>query len=235
MELPPCYICQRKGRVSLCNNKICNKAYHLRCLKLKERPDSKKFVCPWHYCNVCSKRTIRCCVKCLNSFCPSHSEGNVRYDNLMGFVCHTHDPTNATSQAVNVTIRKRRSNNVTDEAQVSSTTTDNDDIDAETDSLTCRKSRKSKKTVVEEDENIDFDISESCTSSPLKGTDDDSQDETVSSATVSDFEEEIRPKRKKKQIKKLRSKKRKLKFSNRKTITANSVNDTTESNLNVDM
>ncbi|XP_072378202.1 uncharacterized protein [Diabrotica undecimpunctata] len=235
MELPPCYICQRKGRVSLCNNKICNKAYHLRCLKLKERPDSKKFVCPWHYCNVCSKRTIRCCVKCLNSFCPSHSEGNVRYDNLMGFVCHTHDPTNATSQAVNVTIRKRRSNNVTDEAQVSSTTTDNDDIDAEADSLTCRKSRKSKKTVVEEDENIDFDISESCTSSPLKGTDDDSQDETVSSATVSDFEEEIRPKRKKKQIKKLRSKKRKLKFSNRKTITANSVNDTTESNLNVDM
>ncbi|XP_028134400.2 uncharacterized protein LOC114329479 isoform X1 [Diabrotica virgifera virgifera] len=239
MELPPCYICQRKGRVSLCNNKICNKAYHLRCLKLKERPDSKKFVCPWHYCNVCSKRTIRCCVKCLNSFCPSHSEGNVRYDNLMGFVCHTHDPTNATSQAVNVTVRKRRSNNVTDEAQVSSTTTDNDDFDTEADSSTCRKSRKSKKTV-EEDENIDFDISESCTSSPLKGADDESQDETVSSATVSDFEEEIRPKRKKKQIKKLRSKKRKLKFSNRKTInrntiTANSVNDTTESNLNVDM
>ncbi|CAG9828925.1 unnamed protein product [Diabrotica balteata] len=187
MELPPCYICQRKGRVSLCNNKICNKAYHLRCLKLKERPDSKKFVCPWHYCNVCSKRTIRCCVKCLNSFCPSHSEGNVRYDNLMGFVCHTHDPTNATSHAVNVTIRKRRSNNVTDEAQVSSTTTDNDDIDAEADSLTCRKSRKSKKTVAEEDEDIDFDISESCTSSPLKGIDDDSQDETVSSATVSDL------------------------------------------------
>lgn len=37
--LPPCFICQKKGNVGLCNNKICNKAYHLRCLKLDEWPE----------------------------------------------------------------------------------------------------------------------------------------------------------------------------------------------------
>lgn len=49
-------------------------------------------MCQWHNCNICSKRTIRCCVRCVNSFCPPHSEGNVRYDKLLGFVCAEHDP-----------------------------------------------------------------------------------------------------------------------------------------------
>lgn len=112
--LPPCFICQRKGtNVGLCNNKVCNKAYHLRCLNMLEWPEGKilfflhflsllfylcfvfvgnTFICPRHNCNICEKRTIRCCVKCVNSFCPSHSDGNIRYDNLLGFVCSSHDP-----------------------------------------------------------------------------------------------------------------------------------------------
>lgn len=112
--LPPCFVCGKKGLVITCNNKVCNKTYHIKCLNTVEPIEGKstflynifltenklffplflgnKFTCPWHNCNVCSKRTIRCCVRCTNSYCPSHSDGNIRYDNLLGFVCTTHDP-----------------------------------------------------------------------------------------------------------------------------------------------
>ncbi|CAH1155865.1 unnamed protein product [Phaedon cochleariae] len=131
LALPPCFICKRRGDVGACNNKMCNKAYHLKCLNLTEWPEGSKFACPWHNCNTCSKRTIRCCVKCLNSFCPTHSEGNVRYDNLLGFVCNYHDP----SKPGNEKISSRKKHKViNDEMAVSSTTqddflyTDSDDI-----------------------------------------------------------------------------------------------------------
>lgn len=93
-----------------CHNKICNNYYHLKCVALREWPDGNSFciinlmgfciicifigkwVCPWHNCNICGKRTIRCCVKCLNSYCPAHSEGFIRHDRLLGFICFEHDP-----------------------------------------------------------------------------------------------------------------------------------------------
>ncbi|CAH0555529.1 unnamed protein product [Brassicogethes aeneus] len=89
----PCFICGKKGLVEACNNKICTKSYHLKCVKLDAWPDGNKFICPWHNCKVCTKRTIRCCVQCINSYCPQHSEGNIRHDNLLGFICSDHDPT----------------------------------------------------------------------------------------------------------------------------------------------
>lgn len=104
----PCFVCGEHGDVGSCHNKNCNKFYHLKCVDLTVWPEGEfknlrnilfivtyyvgKWICSWHSCNVCSKRTIRCCVKCINSFCPVHSEGNIRHDNLMGFVCSKHDP-----------------------------------------------------------------------------------------------------------------------------------------------
>lgn len=94
-----------------CHNKVCNNYYHLECVALREWPDGTirfflylniffnelyvflgKWICPWHNCNICAKRTIRCCVKCLNSYCPEHSEGYIRHDRALGFVCFEHDP-----------------------------------------------------------------------------------------------------------------------------------------------
>ncbi|KAL1490292.1 hypothetical protein ABEB36_013009 [Hypothenemus hampei] len=93
VDLPLCFVCNKKNSVVVCSNKFCNKAYHLDCLDLKQMPsDVHKFVCSRHNCNICSHRTIRCCVKCINSFCPSHSAGNVRYDDNLGFICWLHDP-----------------------------------------------------------------------------------------------------------------------------------------------
>ncbi|XP_056637531.1 uncharacterized protein LOC130445723 [Diorhabda sublineata] len=191
LVLPPCYLCEKRGKVSLCNNKICNKAYHLSCLKL-EVSEGKKFICPWHYCNVCSKRTIRCCVKCLNSFCPSHSEGNVRYDKLLGFVCSKHDSMNVEDRCN--TVKRKRNHPITDEDVVTSTTNDNDD-----DVSLLQRMKQSKKNKVEEGNN----------DSVIRET----RNETVSSATETDFEGKFKLKRKKKTLRDKRLEK----------ITANSV------------
>ncbi|KAJ8980552.1 hypothetical protein NQ317_001059 [Molorchus minor] len=123
--LPPCFVCGRKGNVGSCNNKVCNKAYHLKCLTMTHWPEGNKFVCPWHSCNICSKRTIRCCIKCISSFCPSHSEGNIRYDNLLGFVCQIHDPVFLDAHRVK---RKRKNLSiVTKEKETLSTIPDDED------------------------------------------------------------------------------------------------------------
>ncbi|KAJ4450759.1 hypothetical protein ANN_02189 [Periplaneta americana] len=51
---------------------------------------ARKWLCPWHRCNVCHKRTIRRCNYCPNSFCPIHAEGNIGL-HTHGFVCSKHD------------------------------------------------------------------------------------------------------------------------------------------------
>ncbi|VEN39926.1 unnamed protein product [Callosobruchus maculatus] len=88
----PCFICSRTGNVITCNNKMCNKVYHKKCLKLDiNNFDASRFVCPWHNCDICSKRTIRCCVKCIRSYCPQHSDGRIRHDGTAGYICYKHD------------------------------------------------------------------------------------------------------------------------------------------------
>ncbi|KAF5304180.1 hypothetical protein FQR65_LT08074 [Abscondita terminalis] len=121
----PCFICGKNGEVGSCHNKICTKFYHLECVNLESWPEGK-WVCPWHNCNVCTKRTIRCCVKCTNSYCPVHSEGNVRYDKLLGFVCFEHDSTKEAQQPEQITrkVSKFKCTNVTEETDVTSTTCD---------------------------------------------------------------------------------------------------------------
>jgi len=50
-----------------------------------------KWLCPWHRCNECNKRTIRRCGFCPNSFCPQHADGNIRVHPSVGLVCQEHD------------------------------------------------------------------------------------------------------------------------------------------------
>lgn len=38
---PPCFVCGKKKSNVTCNNKFCNKGYHLKCLELTEMPDGK--------------------------------------------------------------------------------------------------------------------------------------------------------------------------------------------------
>ncbi|KAK4875319.1 hypothetical protein RN001_011741 [Aquatica leii] len=129
----PCFLCGKEGEVGPCHNKICTKFYHLQCVNLESWPEGK-WVCPWHSCNVCSKRTIRCCVRCTNSYCPVHSEGNVRYDKLLGFVCSEHDATKEAQEPeqMNQSINKFKCVDVTEETDVTSTTCDEIEFEPET-------------------------------------------------------------------------------------------------------
>ncbi|XP_060527554.1 histone-lysine N-methyltransferase NSD2 isoform X2 [Cylas formicarius] len=97
--LPACFICGKDKSDLACRHKSCDKAYHLDCLDLTNRTEGSRFICPRHNCNMCAKRTMRFCVKCINSYCPSHSDGNVRYDKLLGFICKFHDPKKVISEA----------------------------------------------------------------------------------------------------------------------------------------
>ncbi|KAG5889203.1 hypothetical protein JTB14_033281 [Gonioctena quinquepunctata] len=222
LALPPCFICRRKGNVGACNNKICNKAYHLKCLKMTEWPEGNKFVCPWHNCKICSKRTIRCCVKCINSFCPSHSEGSIRYDNLLGFVCTKHDPSN--SQCEQALVRKKRNNIITEETAVTSTTSDDFDDDKP---LLYRSSRrkKTKRNITARSDSEEFDLNSSFTSTPLKKpvVQNVSQDETVSSATTSDLEDTVISKRKRRRSRRNNQCRKRIRLSNvqNQSATAN--------------
>ncbi|KAL3268102.1 hypothetical protein HHI36_007229 [Cryptolaemus montrouzieri] len=92
IEEYPCFVCGKDGGVRICTNKSCSKSYHLKCVQLESLPEGK-WNCPSHSCNICSRRTTRSCTKCINSFCPSHSEGQIRYDNVLGYICKQHDPT----------------------------------------------------------------------------------------------------------------------------------------------
>lgn len=60
-------------------------------------------MCPRHYCNVCTKRTIRSCFECLESYCPMHSTGTIKYHKLMGYVCNTHNPVSSSSSLCDLT------------------------------------------------------------------------------------------------------------------------------------
>ncbi|GJQ75891.1 putative histone-lysine N-methyltransferase [Trypoxylus dichotomus] len=126
----PCFICGVTGEVIPCNNKICTKSYHLQCVNLETWPDNK-WACPWHNCKVCTKRTIRCCVKCINSYCPVHSDGYIRYDRLLGFVCFEHDPNKAHTPEIQLEDIPQRIDllpqKITEENDVTSTTFDEQD------------------------------------------------------------------------------------------------------------
>ncbi|XP_067008061.2 histone-lysine N-methyltransferase NSD2 [Anabrus simplex] len=85
-----CFKCGKDGQLIMCDNKTCPKMYHLECVDLKRQPKSK-WLCPWHCCNICHKRTIRRCNFCTDSFCFEHSDGNISFKNALGLVCKNHE------------------------------------------------------------------------------------------------------------------------------------------------
>lgn len=85
-----CFKCGEPDAVQKCNREACNKVYHTYCIQFNPNRSGKWF-CPCHSCNICTKRTMRSCFMCMNSFCPVHSTKNIRYDRAKGFICSVHD------------------------------------------------------------------------------------------------------------------------------------------------
>ncbi|XP_044753544.1 uncharacterized protein LOC123312969 [Coccinella septempunctata] len=98
-----CFVCGKGGDVGRCSNKTCFRSYHLECVQLDSWPNGK-WNCPSHSCNICSKRTSRICVLCNNSYCPFHSNGNIRHDDSLGFLCSEHDQINKRTRRSNRTL-----------------------------------------------------------------------------------------------------------------------------------
>ncbi|KAJ8920113.1 hypothetical protein NQ315_011769 [Exocentrus adspersus] len=188
--LPPCFICGKGEAVICCNNKVCNKAYHQTCLSTMEQTEGNKFICPWHNCNVCSKRTIRCCVKCINSYCPSHSDANIRYDHLLGFVCTSHDPTIPSNGVQSTKSKRRRNEGALDDSRITSTTSSDDD---DWMPLSLRLKRLNMRRSLLCDSDSDNDSVTRCSvKAPYFFSDreEDSQDETTADSAT-DVEEEV--------------------------------------------
>ncbi|XP_039295505.1 histone-lysine N-methyltransferase NSD2 [Nilaparvata lugens] len=85
-----CFICQEGGELLLCDGKHCTKAYHLNCLSRNKKHPAGYWLCPWHQCNVCCKGKVFRCNFCINSYCPTHAEGNIRLEESIGYVCTKH-------------------------------------------------------------------------------------------------------------------------------------------------
>ncbi|XP_018579140.1 uncharacterized protein LOC108917152 isoform X2 [Anoplophora glabripennis] len=229
--LPPCFICGKKGLVISCNNKVCNKTYHQECLKTTEQVEGNKFICPWHNCSVCSKRTIRCCVKCINSYCPSHSDGNIRYDNLLGFVCTTHDPTTLPND-VQPVYKRRKNNVITEETAVTSTTSDDADDDEDWLPLLTRLERMRSKGIASVDSESDNESNINAPSTSLMVYNYESQDEdAVSSATPIHADGEMVVKRKRGRPRKVNRHEKKIKLSNEENIGITASSSTVENRL----
>lgn len=93
-----CFECGGGGELLLCDNKTCPKGYHLSCAQRKSWPKGI-WLCPWHFCDVCKKRTVKRCGFCPRSFCILHAEGNIRMNNALGLVCVKHDEDTGKSSA----------------------------------------------------------------------------------------------------------------------------------------
>lgn len=66
-----CFVCKTGGKLLLCDYPDCCRVYHTKCIHLKRVPKSQ-FICPRHYCSVCSSPATVCCTYCTTAFCHSH-------------------------------------------------------------------------------------------------------------------------------------------------------------------
>nr|CAD7433446.1 unnamed protein product [Timema monikensis] len=89
MGVEECFLCGKSGDLIDCCNKTCPKSYHLECVDLK-KPPKERWICPWHCCDVCEKRTSQRCSICTSAFCLAHSDGNLHFDSNQLLVCNKH-------------------------------------------------------------------------------------------------------------------------------------------------
>ncbi|CAG2056195.1 unnamed protein product [Timema podura] len=89
MGVEECFLCGKSGDLIDCYNKTCPKSYHLECVDLK-KPPKERWICPWHCCDICEKRTSQRCSICTSAFCPAHSDGNLHFDSNQSLVCNKH-------------------------------------------------------------------------------------------------------------------------------------------------
>ena len=66
-----CFICGDGGDLLCCDFGKCCKVYHLHCIGRKLIPP-EQWVCPHHYCTICSKRAFVFCSSCPISYCGKH-------------------------------------------------------------------------------------------------------------------------------------------------------------------
>ena len=66
-----CFMCGDGGDLLCCDFGKCKKVYHLRCIGRKLVPP-ERWVCPRHYCSICSKRSFYFCSSCPISYCGKH-------------------------------------------------------------------------------------------------------------------------------------------------------------------
>ena len=71
-----CFWCGDGGELVMCDKKGCSKAYHISCLEIDRIPRGK-WLCPWHFCDECGKRSSKFCPSCPTSFCAQHGEGEL--------------------------------------------------------------------------------------------------------------------------------------------------------------
>ena len=85
-----CFICGDGGDLLCCDFGKCPKVYHLHCIGRKLVPP-EQWVCPRHYCSICSKRSFVFCSFCPTSYCGKHRrdrfvevDGEPRCDSCSG-------------------------------------------------------------------------------------------------------------------------------------------------------
>ena len=63
-----CYNCSDDGALLMCDHAKCPKVYCMQCLGIEKAPHGK-WLCPWHHCDHCGKKSKIFCTTCPNSFC----------------------------------------------------------------------------------------------------------------------------------------------------------------------
>lgn len=95
-----CFICGDGGDLLCCDFGKCRKVYHLLCLGRKMVPP-EKWVCPRHYCTICSKRAFVFCSACPISYCAKHRKDKfveVNGEQLCDSCCNSTDSQHEKSQ-----------------------------------------------------------------------------------------------------------------------------------------
>lgn len=74
----------------MCDKNGCAKCYHVNCLELEKKPHGR-WLCPWHFCDICGKRATIMCSECPNSYCKPHAEGQISCTAEGQYLCEEHN------------------------------------------------------------------------------------------------------------------------------------------------